>query len=91
MSSFGKRLQEVRENHGWSIQDLADRSGVPYITIYRTEKGIHKEPRIGIAVQLAKALGVPVELLAGAYDDVLRQEKQEEKSPDNERMPALAL
>ena len=31
--AFGRRLAQVRAARGWSLQELADRSGVPYITI----------------------------------------------------------
>ena len=71
MATFGERLKRVREDRGWSLQELADRSGVPYITIYRCERGQHQEPRVGVAAKLARALGVSLDVLAGTYDAVL--------------------
>ena len=62
MATFGERLKRLREARGWSQQDLADESGVPYITIYRCERGLHQEPRVGVAAKLARALGVSLDV-----------------------------
>ena len=74
MATFGERLKRLREARGWSQQDLADESGVPYITIYRCERGLHQEPRVGVAAKLARALGVSLDVLADTYGDVLQGE-----------------
>jgi transcriptional regulator with XRE-family HTH domain len=81
MATFGERLKQLREARGWTQQELADRSGVPYITIYRCERGQHREPRVSVAAQLARALGVSLDVLANTYGEVLR-------SKDSERLPA---
>jgi transcriptional regulator with XRE-family HTH domain len=65
---FGERLRQAREARHWSQQELADASGVPYLTIYRCERGLHQEPRVSIAAKLARALGVSLDLLAGLYE-----------------------
>ena len=72
MMTFGERLKRLREARGWSQQELADQSGVPYITIYRCERGLHQEPRVSIAAKLARALGVSLDVLANTYGDVMR-------------------
>jgi len=69
MPTFGQRLRREREKKGWSLQELSSRSGVPYETIYRVERGTHHEPRVGVAVKLARALGISLDLLAGVYDE----------------------
>jgi len=71
MSSFGERLKRLREDRGWSQQELAERSQVPYITIYRCERGLHQEPRVSVAAKLARALGVSLDVLANTYGDVI--------------------
>ncbi len=68
MQTFGKRLKQIRERRGWTQRELADQSGVPYETIYRVERGTHQEPRVSVAAQLARALGVSLDVLAGLYD-----------------------
>jgi transcriptional regulator with XRE-family HTH domain len=69
MVTFGERLKRIREKRGWTLRELAERSGVPYETIYRCERGTHQEPRVSVAAHLARALGVSLDVLAGVYDD----------------------
>jgi transcriptional regulator with XRE-family HTH domain len=68
MATFGERLKRIREKRGWTPRELAERSGVPYETIYRCEHGTHQEPRVSVAAHLARALGVSLDVLAGVYD-----------------------
>jgi len=72
--TFGERLRRLRENRGWTLQELASRAEVPYETIYRTEKGLHAEPRLSVAVKLARALGVSLDVLAGVYEEQVGSE-----------------
>ena len=74
MATFGERLRRLREARGWSQQELSERSGVPYITIYRCERGQHQEPRVNVAARLARALGVSLDVLADTYGDVIQDE-----------------
>ena len=76
-ATFGQRLAKVRAARGWSQQELADRSGVPYITIYRCEKGVHQEPRVSIAAKLARALGISLDVLADTYGKETRETESE--------------
>jgi transcriptional regulator with XRE-family HTH domain len=69
MKTFGQRLRMIREKRGLSPTQLAEVSGVPYETIYRVERGTHTEPRVSVAVKLARALGVSLDVLAGVYDE----------------------
>ena len=77
MSDFGKRLAKLRESRGWSQQELAERSGVPYTAIYKVERGVHKEPRVSVAAKLARTLGVPLDVLANTYGEVIRDDDSE--------------
>ena len=69
MATFGERVAKARDKRGWTQQELAERAGVRYETINRIEKGKHVEPRVYVAVALAKALGTTVDYLAGMYED----------------------
>jgi transcriptional regulator with XRE-family HTH domain len=73
--TFGERLRTVREKQGKGIVELGRLTGIPYETIYRLETGKHKSPRLDIAVKLARALGVPLDYLAGVYEE-LESEQQ---------------
>jgi transcriptional regulator with XRE-family HTH domain len=77
MTTFGQRLKRLREARGWSQQELADHAEVPYITIYRCERGQHQEPRVSVAARLARALGVSLDVLANTYGDVMQDEEAE--------------
>ena len=46
---FARRVTQVREQRGWSQQELAERAETSYQTIWRIERGIHKEPGIYLA------------------------------------------
>ena len=54
---FGKRLREVRREHGMSQDQLADRAGVHATVISRMERGA-REPRITTVLRLAEGLSV---------------------------------
>ncbi|HHY95901.1 MAG TPA: helix-turn-helix transcriptional regulator, partial [Firmicutes bacterium] len=43
VTMFAKRLRELREKHGWSQQQLADRIGTARVTITMYEAG-EREP-----------------------------------------------
>jgi transcriptional regulator with XRE-family HTH domain len=62
---LGLRLRELREERHLSVRDLSDRSGVTAGVISRLERG-HVEPKPEAIRQLAEALGVTPESLAGA-------------------------
>ncbi len=74
MATFGERLARTREQRGWTQQELAERTGIRYETISRIENGVHKEPRVYVAVALAKALGTTVDYLCGMYEDEVEAE-----------------
>jgi transcriptional regulator with XRE-family HTH domain len=55
--AFGKRLREVRREHGMSQDQLADQAGMHATTISRMERGL-REPRVTTVLRLADGLGV---------------------------------
>lgn len=56
------RVREYRADRGWSQGELADRVGVSRQTINAIETGRY-EPSLGLALQLARLFGCPVEEL----------------------------
>ena len=66
---FARRVTQVREQRGWSQQELAERAETSYQTIWRIERGIHKEPGIYLAARIARALHTSLDFLCGVYDD----------------------
>jgi transcriptional regulator with XRE-family HTH domain len=69
MTTFGARLKQLRDQKGWSQQDLAAVTQVPYMTIWRAEAATHQYPRMDVAKRLARGLGVSLDLLCGLYDE----------------------
>lgn len=68
MATFGERVAKERKKRDWTQQELAELAGVRYETINRIESGKHAEPRVYVAVALAKALGTTVDYLCGMYE-----------------------
>ena len=67
METFGSRLKRFREERDWTQQELADKARVPYMTVWRIEAGKHEYPRMDIAVKLARALQMSLDVLCGVY------------------------
>jgi transcriptional regulator with XRE-family HTH domain len=82
MQTFGERLKRIRTAKGWTQQDLAMESGVPYETIYRVERGTHQEPRVSVAAKLARTLGVSLDVLAGVYEEAEHAGKNARQEAD---------
>ena len=76
---FGRRMAQVRAQQGLTQQELAARAGTSYQTIWRIERGIHKEPGVYLAGRIARALHTSVDFLCGAYD-----------TKDSEQLAAVA-
>jgi XRE family transcriptional regulator, master regulator for biofilm formation len=66
---FGQRVKRMRERRGLSVQELAERAETTYQTIWRIERGDLKEPGIGVAQRIARALGVGVDYLIGMFNE----------------------
>lgn len=65
-STFALRLQELREDTGITLDEIAKRTGYPFQSISRWERGVHI-PKIDAAAAVAEALGVSPLWLFG-YD-----------------------
>ena len=56
-SEFGRHLRKLREDKGWTQEELADRSKMHFTYIGQIERGI-RNPSLVNLYRLAKALGV---------------------------------
>src|SRR5215470_11088647 len=61
---LAQRLRELRARYDWTLQELAERSGVHYVTIHRAEKGSTRIT-VPVVIALAKALQVSTDYLLG--------------------------
>jgi transcriptional regulator with XRE-family HTH domain len=58
------RLKPLRKNHGWTLETLAEKTGLTKSYLSKVERGL-SVPSIAVAMRVAQALGVPVEDLFG--------------------------
>ena len=59
---MARRIQEIREDRGWSQLKLAARAGISREYLARLETG-RQDPRVSVLAKIAKALRVKVSAL----------------------------
>lgn len=74
---FVRRLGKTRERRRLTQQELAERAGTTYQTIWRIERGKHKDVGVDLATRLARALGVTLDFLCGVNEQPEDEEKSE--------------
>lgn len=57
---LGDKIRELRQGQGWSLVELARRSGVSKLAILNIEIGRHANPKLLTLCKLADAFGVSV-------------------------------
>lgn len=62
IQAFGMHLRKLREEKGWSQQQLADTANVPKITIQRIELA-KSSATLDMLISIAKALEIKIEKL----------------------------
>ena len=88
--SFGARLNQYRQNHGWSQTELAQRAGVPQSLISLLESGQRDSVSLDVARRLARALGCGIDYLAGTWEDVAESAPLAEATPAEAASPPAA-
>lgn len=58
---MGYNLRIIRQARKWSINTLADKSGVPACTVQRLEKAVKVTSQLATWIPLCNALGVQME------------------------------
>jgi putative transcriptional regulator len=71
VTSIGSRLKRLRSAAGLTQAALAERAGVPLQTLRNWECD-RREPLLGMAAKLARALGVPINALVEDNGDAAR-------------------
>ena len=62
---LSKRLKELRKKAGWSQQKLAEKVGLSYNTITKTEQGAATRPTIQTMIRIADAFQISIDDLVG--------------------------
>ena len=65
----GKRLKKIRINKGYTLQALAEKTGINEATLSRIETGIIKLRQLDKLSKIAGALDIPLDNLMGKGDD----------------------
>lgn len=77
---LGKRIRELRNQQGLTLDELAERSGVSRAMLSKIERG-ENNPTLVVAVKVAVALGVTTAQLIG-----VEERKEAIKVPKNRRI-----
>lgn len=60
---YGARIKDLRTQLGWEQKELARRSGVHVVTLSKLERGHEASPKIDTLAKIARAFGIPLEVL----------------------------
>jgi len=81
---LGARMIELRAARGWTQKELAGRSHLPQATMSRIESGAVKHPSTRTLEALAKAFGIPLDVLIAPRDlstaEILAEVATDERS-----------
>ena len=77
--TLGERLARLRRAAGLTQEKLADEAGES-VSSLRNWEGDHRTPGLWAALQLAKVLGVALEVLAECAEPVLKKAKAVKKT-----------
>ena len=66
--TIASRCIALREQHGLSLQDVADRADLSKSHIWELEQGRARNPTVDTAVRLARAFGVSLDYMTGLSD-----------------------
>jgi transcriptional regulator with XRE-family HTH domain len=70
VKKIAARCAELREQHGLSLQDVADRAELSKSHIWDLEQGRARNPTVDTAVRLARAFGVSLDYMTGLSNNV---------------------
>lgn len=71
MRYLGMRVKDLRERRGWSQTALANKAGVPQMTVWRVENGKVQNLSVLVVRRLARAFTVSMDTLMGTFEEDL--------------------
>jgi transcriptional regulator with XRE-family HTH domain len=79
---LGKRLREVRQKRGLTLQKVATQTGISVATLSRIERGAAKSLKSDTLVTLTGWMGTELELLRKEPTQVVQEGKSLDYTPD---------
>ena len=76
IDSIGERLKHLRKSRGLTLRQLAGLAQVPQSTLSSVETGARAGGKLTLETgkRLARALGISLDVIAGVYEEVDREE-----------------
>ncbi len=68
--SVGERIRLLRNKCNYTQKELAEKAGVPVVTLQQYEREVRKQPKTEQLEKIAKALGTTAAYLLGYVDDL---------------------
>jgi repressor LexA len=90
MLDFGKRLRKTRKEKDLTLEQIAEKLNITYVTMSRYEKG-QLEPKFERIVDIANILGVTPDFLLGLTDDPNKTLGKKEDSEANSNIIKLPV
>lgn len=84
LKKLAKRVTTLRERRGWTAQELAEKIGVTYQSVWRIENAKQGVPNGNVLLELATVFDVSVDHLIGRYED------EDDAEPVDEAAAAMA-
>ena len=88
--TFAENLKKIREENGWTLEEMAERLGSTKQVLSRYERG-ERTPKITMASHFADVLGIPLQELVGDDKDLQWQSEYiravDEKNKRSEEVP----
>ncbi|MDX2151481.1 MAG: helix-turn-helix transcriptional regulator [Bryobacteraceae bacterium] len=84
LKRLGHKIRFLRQGRGWTLADLAQRSGVSKAYISDLENGVAGKPNIQYVFSIAKALSTTLDRL---LDDAVRSEIKEQEKRGTDPLP----
>lgn len=72
---IAKRLKELRKEHNWTQQKLAEKAGLSFNAITKIEQGAAEHPTLKTLLKLADALEVTLDALVGRNKTINKKER----------------
>ena len=85
--TFGKTMKAIREQNGWTLEEMAGKLGTTKQALSKYERG-ERTPKVTVAAKFAEKLNVPLETLIGI--DAIEVEPIQNNEPKTQEAKILA-